>query len=316
MRRRNYHRMARGLGWVVVVVAAAIGAAALLWLVHFRARPVLVSTADVQPEPVAAVVADGLTGVVSARRRVVLRADAGGRVVHVAVERGSRVRRGEVLVTLAIAGAARDLNMRLRNVDAAQARQREACAAAELAGRILASERELSHEEMIARGVVEAAESRREAAAAACKSAIAAVEFARTSVALARNALGRATTVRAPFDGVVSAVRVAPGEELVPAAGARRRPELLEIIDTGSIYLLVPASEAAAGVVKAGMPVRITTASAVGPFTGRVTAVRVGDAEEGAEPLTFDVAFDDAAFAATLLPGATAEVSVLVVEGR
>lgn len=94
------------------------------------------------------------------------------------------------------------------------------------------------------------------------------VRQAEASLQQARNNLDNAV-LRAPFDGVVAAVNINPGEQTSAAGGP-----VVVLIDLSSLRVDVNIDEADIGKVKVGQPVRITSENLPGQqFQGRVTAV-------------------------------------------
>jgi HlyD family secretion protein len=76
-----------------------------------------------------------------------------------------------------------------------------------------------------------------------------------------------------------------------------------------------PLDEVDAGKIRPGLPVRITMDAFVGKsFPGRVTRVGayVSEAQQQNRTFDIDVAFEDARFARTLLPGTSADVEVIL----
>ncbi len=173
MRRRNYRRIARRLGGVAVV-SAVIGVS-MAWLIHLDVPPAPLSPVELRPGPVTAPVAS----------------------LQETIRPHPPAARREMVATIDPVKAQRELERRLKELDAAVVHQQDTCAAAELVARTLAGERELSYHQLIPPGTVDATESRREAAVAACESAVAHVAYARMAAAHARRVLR--TALSAPF---------------------------------------------------------------------------------------------------------------------
>ncbi len=94
------------------------------------------------------------------------------------------------------------------------------------------------------------------------------VRQAEASLQQARNNLENAV-LRAPFDGVVAAVNVNPGEQTSTAGGP-----IVVLTDLSSLRVDVNIDEADIGKVKVGQPVRITSDNLPGQqFQGRVSAI-------------------------------------------
>ncbi|KAB2966563.1 MAG: efflux RND transporter periplasmic adaptor subunit, partial [Thermoanaerobaculia bacterium] len=136
-------------------------------------------------------------------------------------------------------------------------------------------------------------------------------------LALAREALAR-RVLRAPFDGVLAEISTEIGEFITPAPPGVPIPAVMDLMDPGSIYLSLPMDEVDAGRLRTGLPARATVDSRAGEqFPGRVTRVApyVLDVQAQNRTVEIEVELDDPAVAATLLPGTSADVEV-VLEAR
>jgi RND family efflux transporter MFP subunit len=194
-----------------------------------------------------------LSGSLEPKQRVALRAQVPGTVQSLRVDRGSRVRRGQVLATIRAVGV---------QSQAAGARAGVAAANANLA---------------VARQRLEAARTLRQAGAmseidfrsaqAAFESAEAQLAAARAQAASAGEAAGF-TTIVSPIDGVVSERRVDQGEAVNPGA------ELLTVVDSRTLELRAQIGVADAGRVRVGQTVEFTIDAMPGErFRGRVARI-------------------------------------------
>ena len=142
-----------------------------------------------------------VTGTVTSARSARLSAATSGQVALVNVDAGSRVAKGEVLLTL-------DPEIPQLEYQSADARQRQARLALNDARRRLEEARELAPQRSIAESVVRDLEAEVAEDEAALRAASA--EAQRRKALLAR------TQVRAPFDGVVAAKLTEAGEWVNP----------------------------------------------------------------------------------------------------
>ena len=179
-------------------------------------------------------------GTVTARLSADVAPTVMARVLEVRVQAGSVVRRGDIIATL----DARDLTARLQQGEAALA---AATAQARQADADLGRARQLFAKQAFTRQDLDAAEAR--AATARAQAA-----QARDALAEARVRLGE-TEVRAPFDGVVVARRVDPGDTAGPGAPVA----LLQ--DPSTLRLEADVSEHCATPLAIGaeLPVRVGT---------------------------------------------------------
>jgi HlyD family secretion protein len=145
---------------------------------------------------------------------------------------------------------------------------------------------------------------------------VAAAEVARSRAAqaLARVELEK-TALVAPFDAVVAEVSVELGEWVTPSVPLMAAPDVIDALDPSSIYVSAPMDEVDSRLLRPGLPARVTLDSVPGrSFPARVThlAPFVLDVEKQNRTVEIEVELDDAAFAATLLPGTSADVEVIL----
>lgn len=194
-----------------------------------------------------------LSGPLEPKEQVTLRAQVGGTVANLSVDRGSAVRRGQRLATIRAVGV---------QSQAAGARAQVASAQAGLA---------------VARQRRDAAQTLREAGAMSeidYRTALAQYEAAEAQLAAARAqaaSSGEAagfTTVESPLDGIVSDRRVEEGEAVNPGT------ELLTVVDTRVLELAGRIGVADAGRVRPGQAVTFELDALPGePLRGRVARV-------------------------------------------
>ena len=130
-----------------------------------------------------------------------------------------------------------------------------------------------------------------------------------------RSAALEKTILLAPFDGVVAKVRGQLGEWLAPAPATSPTPSVIELIDTGSIYIRAPLDEVDVSRIRTGLPVRVTMDAFPGrSLPGRLTMVGafVSEAQQQNRTLDVDVELEDAKFARTLLPGISADIEIVL----
>ncbi|HWP64808.1 MAG TPA: efflux RND transporter periplasmic adaptor subunit [Candidatus Limnocylindria bacterium] len=276
--------------------------------------PVPVDVATVARGRVEQTVTNSRAGTVRTRRRAKLSPEVGGRVVAIPHREGSRVRAGDVVLELDNTLQRAKTEVAERELEAAVARRAEACLSAERAQRELVRNRGLAEQGFISADVMDRVESAARAAAATCAAAKAREESARASAELARRELEK-TVLRAPFDGVVAEVAIEVGEWTTPSPPALPVPPVVDILDPASIYVSAPMDEVDSGRIRVGMPARISVDSLPNQsFPGRVVRIApyVLDVEEQNRTVEIEAELDDAAVAATLLPGTSADVEVIL----
>ena len=303
----------------LVVLAGVAAAAILLRLTVFRPAPVPVTVHRVEKGRVEETVVNSRAGTVKAGRRATLSAELGGRVAALPARKGKAVRAGEVLLRIADGDYRAQLAVQESAVVSAKAAEREACQSAEQAARELARNERLARDQIVSEDILDRVRTARDTSAAGCDAARARGAQAAAAVDLARVTLEK-TVLRAPFDGVIADVTTEVGEWITPSPPGLPIPPVLEILDTSSIYVSAPLDEADVGKVASGLPARITLDAYPGrSFASCVTRVAPFVLDVKEQNRTFDVeaSFEDAAFAGTLKPGLSADVTVVLrtVEG-
>ena len=294
-----------------------LGAALALVLLRatlLRPDPVPVTVVAAARGPVEETVAGSRAGTVRSRRRATLSPEVGGRVEHLFVREGMRVRRGDVLVRIAAEDVRAQVALSEKSLVVARAAEAEACRAAEQARRDLARSRSLAKDEVLSVGLLEKAETEAGMTAAGCEAARARVGEARASLDVARVVLEK-TVLKAPFGGVVAEVSTEEGEWVTPSPPGIPIPPVVELFDPDDVYVSAPLDEVDVGRVKRGAEVRVSLDAFPGrTFAGRVTRVAdyVVDLREQNRTFEVEVALDDAAFARTLLPGTSADAVVVL----
>ena len=194
-----------------------------------------------------------LSGPLEPKEQVTLRAQVGGTVQELRVDRGSTVARGQRLARIQAAGV---------TSQAAGAQAQVAAAQANLA---VARQRRDAAERLRKAGAMSEIDYR--SAVAQFEAADAQVAAARAQAAGAGEAAGF-TTIEAPIGGVVSDRQVEPGEAVNPGA------ELLTIVNARTLELEGQVGVTEAGRVRVGQ--RVTFSLDAFPneqFTGRVARV-------------------------------------------
>ncbi|MEW6072790.1 MAG: efflux RND transporter periplasmic adaptor subunit [Planctomycetota bacterium] len=297
---------------------AILGGLVAAWFVLrstvFAPRPLEVRLVAAERGRVEATVTNTRAGTVRARRRAELSPETSGRVVALPYAEGDRVEAGAIVVRLDSSQQEAQVELTRRALETAAARHDEACIVAARTARELERNAPLAEKQLISSDSFDAIQSAHERAVAACASTTAAVGQARAELALYENELAR-TVMRAPFAGVLAEVTVEVGEWLTPSPPGIPIPSVIDLIDTGSIYVSAPMDEVDSAALAAGQRVTVT----IDPFPGRSfpghvarVAPYVLDLEEQNRTVAIEVELDDQAFAATLLPGTSADVEVIL----
>ena len=296
---------------VLLALAAAVWA---LKATVFAPQPVAVAVVAVERGPVEETVTNSRAGTVEARKRAKLSPEIGGTVAEIPYREGDRVERGALLLRLEDSLQRARLEVAGGDLEAVAGERQRACLAAERAARELERTRGLIDDGIVSADRLDAVESGALTAAAACDAARAQEDRARSAVGLSRAELDK-TLIRAPFAGIVAEVRTEVGEYSTPAPPAVPVPPVLDLLDPASIYISAPMDEVDSARIRTGQPARVTVDSHRGrELPGRVVRVApyVLDVEEQNRTVEIEVELDDEGFAATLLPGTSADAEVVL----
>jgi len=197
------------------------------------------------------------SGYVVAQRQAAVSSKATGRLVHLAVEEGDRVRKGQLIgrvesddVEAALQQAEANLNV---------ARGREGTAAARLKEAEITFDRvkELLNRELASQAEYDNAEAALGVARAEHRAATAGVDAAAAAVRAAEVAVEN-TRIRAPFDGTVLTKTADVGEMVAPFASSQSsRGAVVTLADMGSLEVEADVSESNIQRVTPGAPAEI-----------------------------------------------------------
>ncbi|HEX6201807.1 MAG TPA: efflux RND transporter periplasmic adaptor subunit, partial [Thermoanaerobaculia bacterium] len=194
-------------------------------------------------------------------------AEVGGRVVERLIEPGDQVRRGQPLLRLDDAAPAAEAAGRAAELAAARARVVAAAAELDFAETSVARDRTLFAGGAISRQDLDRAELARERAAAGRRAAEEGAVAAEEALRGVRERLAD-TVVRAPWDGAVVSVEVAPGD--LATAG---RP-LARLVREGPYRVVARLPQETAARLVPGSPVVVSGGG--GELPARVSRVAAG----------------------------------------
>ena len=298
----------------VLVVVVALVAVWWSWERLFPPDPVAVRVERAERGRVESTVTNSKAGTVKARRRAKLSPGTSGIVLELLVDRGDVVSAGDMLLRLDDATQAANLGLAEAAHSVAVARQKRACIAAERTRRELVRNQELASDELVSVDALDRLQSLYDEAQVGCQVAAAEVAHALAQVPVARAELDK-TLLRAPFDAIIAEVSVELGEWVTPSVALMSAPDLIEAIDRTSLYVAAPMDEVDAGKLHPGQTVRLTVDSHPDQtLEGTLTVVApyVLDVEQQNRTVEVEVELADAALAATLLPGTSADVEVIL----
>ena len=280
----------------------------------FVPEPIEVSVIQVERGRVEETVTNSRAGTVKARRRAKLSPEIGGRVAEIPYRKGAQVRRGEVLLRLHDESQRAAVQMAERELAVVQVKRERVCLEAERAEREYLRYKQLMERELVSADLLDKYENLAQTMQVSCKQSRAEIARAQSAITEAKAELAK-TVLQAPFDGVVAELDIEVGEWTTPSPPALPVPPVLDLIDPSSIYISAPMDEVDSSRILEEQPVRVT----LDPFPGQHyqghvhhIAPYVLDIEEQNRTVEIEVELDDAAFAATLLPGTSADVEVIL----
>jgi HlyD family secretion protein len=303
--------MRKRLLWIALVVV--LGGVALRFTL-LRPDAIPVRVARVEPARVESTITNSKAGTVRARRRANLSAEVGGRVVAIAHREGDAVEEGELLVQLNDATPRAQLLLARLGLRVAQSAANEACIARDRAVRELRRKRSLADQNIVSEDLLDGLQSASEAAEASCNARGSQVGEAQAQITVMEAELAK-YSIRAPFAGVIAEQEVQVGEWITPSPPLLTVPPVVDLIDPTSLYVSAPMDEVDSAKIHVEQAVKVTVDSHPGQvFPGRVVrlAPYVLDVEAQNRTLEIEVEFDDPKFAATLLPGTSADVEVVL----
>jgi len=298
--------------WVVlgVVVVGALVAANVAR--NSRGKVETVQMALVRREDITSRVR--APGKIEAKTRVQVSADIMGRIVLLRVKEGDRVRKGELMLQLDDTQYRSAHTQARAAYAAAQARQREAQTTLRINEANFARQRSLYEQKLLSQAEWEQAQSANESARVAA--ATATEDAARTKAALdaAADNLSKCRFL-APFDGVVSALNVEAGENVIMGTMNNAGTQILTVSDMSRMLVRADVDETDIVDLKIGQKVKISV-DAVPDTTFPGTVTEIGNTAkrsltstvEGQTDFEVKVVFDDNV--PQVRPGMTADVNI------
>ncbi len=292
---------------LVVVVIVSI-------FVLKRAKPVAVLLTTVEIGSVERTVTNTRAGTLKACRRARLSPSIGGQISNLPVRDGDVVKAGQILFEIWNEDLQAQMQLAKSELQASQARAKEACVLAEVAKHeakrlTLLRKKALTSDEKVDQAVG-LAESKH----AGCDAATSMINVSQSRVAVAQAALDR-TRLTAPFAGTIAEVNGELGEYVTPSPVGVQTQPAIDLIDSSCLYVAAPIDEVDAPEIKAGMTARISL-DAFGKeyFKGKVRRVApyVLDIEKQARTVDIEVNFLSEKDKTNMLPGYTADVEVII----
>ncbi|MGH9442947.1 MAG: efflux RND transporter periplasmic adaptor subunit [Thermoanaerobaculia bacterium] len=259
--------------WKIILVVGVV-LAALVVMSSIRAKNAKiprVQTSKVERQDIVSKVT--ANGKIQAEKKVDLSALVMGQIVNLVVREGDRVRKGDFLLQIdknqaaaGEAGSAAALQASLGDRDAARAQMEKAKSDFERAKKNFG-------EKILSEADFQAAQSAYQAALANFQSAENRIDQSRANLNGSRDTLSK-TTVRAPLDGVVTALPIKQGEVTVIGTMNNAGTQLMTVSDMSTVEAVLMVDETDVPNVKIGQKAVVTVdAYPNHPFDGIVTEV-------------------------------------------
>ena len=239
-----------GLGAVLLIVLVAVNVRR-----QASGNTVPVQLARVRVEDITARVR--APGKIEPKTQVKISADIMGKVTHLAVKEGDRVRKGQLLLQLDDAQRRSDQVQMRTTLASANARKRDADATFRVTEANFTRQRALYDQKLLSQAEWDQATSGYETAHATATSA--SEEVGRSEAALqgALDNLGKTRFV-APFDGVVSALNVEQGEVVIMGTMNNPGTQILTVSDLSRMLVKADVDESDVVDMKFGQKAKIT----------------------------------------------------------
>lgn len=250
------------------------------------------------------------SGYVVAQRKAAVATKITGRLVYLAVEEGSRVKKGDIIARLENEDTLAAKDQALAGIQTARFQLEQSLA--ELSDATLSYNRskELVSAGYIARAEFDAAEARFKRARAAAMASQAAISNSRAVLKGAEVTLEYAN-LRAPFDAVVLTKNADIGDIVTPlGAAANAKASVVDVADMDSLKVEVDVSESNIEKVFTNQPCEIQLDALPSErFSGKVHMI-VPTADRSKASVMVKVAFD--ALSPKVLPEMSAKVAFLI----
>jgi len=259
-------------------------------------------------------VVNSRAGTVQSRLRAKMSPGIPGLVTEIAVQKGTRVKRGDVLIRLDDVEHQAQVRLAERSLEAARAVAEQTRLEAEQAQRYWKRSEALAEGDVVSETVLEQDETRALTTKVAIVVAQARIREAEAALDAARATLDK-TTMKAPFDGVVLDVTTEVGEWISPSPPGVFIPAVVDLIDPDALYLSAPIDEADVARMRVGLPVRITLDAFRGEsFTGTLTYASsfVETRQDQNRTLRVEAEFAEAELPDNLLPGLSTDIEIIL----
>ncbi len=253
-------------------------------------------------------------GKIEAKTRVQVSADIMGKIVRLLVKEGDKVRRGDLMLQLDDTQYRTANDQARASYAAAQAREREARTALRINEANFQRQRTLYDQKLLSQAEWEQAQNANESARVAAATAAEEATRAKAALEAAADNL-RKCRFLAPFDGVVSALNVEQGENVIMGTMNNVGTQILTVSDMSRMLVRADVDETDIVDLKLGQKVKISVDAVPDTtFPGTVTEIgntakrSITSSVEGQTDFEVKVVFDDNV--PQVRPGMTADVNI------
>lgn len=253
-------------------------------------------------------------GKIEAKTRVQVSADIMGRIVRLLVKEGDRVRKGQLMLELDDKQYRSAHAQARASYSSAQSRLHEAQSSLRINESNFARQRSLFDQNLLSQAEWEQAQSANESAKAAASTATEEATRSRAALDAAEDNLSKCRFL-APFDGVVSALNVEQGENVIMGTMNNAGTQILTVSDLSRMLVRADVDETDVVDLRIGQKVRISV-DAIPDTTFAGTVTEIGNTAkrsltstvEGQTDFEVKVVFDDNV--PQIRPGMTADVNI------
>ena len=296
-----------GLGVVLVGVIVAVGVAK-----NAKGNVQSVQIARVRTEDVTSRVK--APGKIEPKTQVKVSADIPGKITHLAVKEGDRVKRGQLLLQLDDTQYRANYNQSRAALASAQARVREAQSAFKVSDSNFSRQRALFEKNLLSQAEWDQASTNHDAARTALQTAQEEVSRSTAAVQGSADNLSKCK-FSAPFEGVVSALNVEQGEIVVTGTMNNAGTQILTVSDLSTMIVRADVDETDVVDMKVGQKAKITV-DALPDTSYQGTVLEIGNTAkrnevgqvEGQTNFEVKVVFDQSV--PQVRPGMTADVEI------
>ena len=259
-------------------------------------------------------VANTRVGTVKACRRSLLAPAIGGEVASLNVREGDYVEQGQILLEIWNEDNKARLELARVQLEAAEARVREACSMAKGAQRESTRLEKLLEDRLVSEEIADQSRTAAEARQASCEAARSNARVSQAQIAVEQSNLER-TIVRAPYDGVIAEVNAELGGYVTPSPPGIPTLPAIDLLDMSCMYITAPIDEVDAPPIRLAMPACVSLDAfpekRCKAYVRRVSPY-VLDTEKQARTVEVEIALDDPADLRGLLPGYSADIEILL----